>query len=322
MREGLSANDEALPDDLQAAFAGYEQRGEWLGAISLLLAAAEQRTDVQARVACYRKAAALFERQFGNMAEAQAILEYVLRLAPDEPATVRRLRELYTRARRRDKLRLLEEDPRRLAAHAPVPRPLPASGAGVSARASGLPARIAAAGLFVAPPAVVIAANVHMNAITEAHDNAGGVLGWLNFALLDLVFCALFVAGAWLPARWALARVGGSALFAMLALLSATFLLAMVPTLGWSTIDAANVLLDSKPPSVVTVRVVEHARWGKGRSRFPEIQEQRARAGTTVLLRSLGLEPVGSEHALRRGKGFFRRPYYLPALSPRPASLR
>lgn len=309
MRDGLSATGEGLPDDLQPVFNAYAQRGEWAGAIRLLLVEGERRTEVRERVACHLRAAALYEQQFANRAEAQGILEYVLKLSPDEPVAILRLRELYTRARRREKLRWLAEDRQKLAASAPVPRP-PAS-LGSTAAAGGLPARIAAGGLFVALPATVVAASMRTATLAEPHDNGGGVFGWLTFAVLDLAFCTVFVACVWLPARWALRRVGRSTLLMMLALLAATFLIAMVPTLGWNAIDAMNVLLDPSVPRAVKVRVVDHVRRGKGVSRFPVVQEQSPHTGSTQLLRTLALEPVGSEHLLRRGAGFFRRAYYL-----------
>lgn len=298
-----------MPADLQPAFDAEVQRGEWIGAISLLLTEAERRSAVRERVACYLKAAALFEQQFANNAEAQRILEVVLGLSPDEPAATLKLRELYTRARRRDKLQLLAEDPRKLAAHASIPKPTPQRRTGPEGD-GGPPAKILAAGLFIALPASVVAANMRVIGIAEPHDNAGGVLGWLTFVILDLACCALFIACAWLPVRWALRRVGGSALLMMLALLGATFLVAMVPTLSWNAVDALNVQLAPSLPSDVRVRVVDHARWGKSRGRFPVVEEQPARGGSTLLLRSLELAPIGSEHVLRRGQGFFRRPYY------------
>ena len=184
---------------------------------------------------------------------------------------------------------------------------------GAPSSAGGVLGKIGAAILFVTVPASVVAANMHTLKLVERHDNAGGVLGWLTFACLDLVFCSVFVAFAWLPARWALRRVTQSALLVMLALLGTTWLIAMVPTLGWNAIDAANVLLDPNAPNAVKVRVVAHERRGKTKSRFPVVQEQSAGAGTTQLMWCLGLEPIGSEHVLRRGRGFFLRRYYLPA---------
>jgi len=183
------------------------------------------------------------------------------------------------------------------------------------------PGRVGAAILFIAVPALVVAANMHVLTLVERHDNADGALGWLTFVGLDLAFCTLFVALVWLPGRWAVRRVGQSALLGMLALLGATFLIAMVPTLGWNGIDALNVLLDPNAPRAVRVRVVAHERRGKSVSRFPVVQEQSA-SGTMHLTWSLGLEPIGSEHELRRGQGFFRRAYYLrpqntPHLHPR-----
>lgn len=316
----LSAAGEGLPDDLRARFDACTERSDWIGAIALLLIEAERRTDVRERVACYLRAAALYERQFANSAEAQAILEYVLGLSPGEPAATLRLHELYTRARRREKLRWLAEAPHEIAAQARVPRPPASHAAGIAGAPTGtrpegtvgLPARIGAAGLFIALPASVVVASMHATTLAEPHDNAGGAFGWLTFASLDLAFCAAFVALVWLPARWALRRVGGRALLVMLALLAATFLIAMVPTLGWNAIDAMNVLLDPNAPSVVRVRVVDHARSGKGRARFSVVQEQSGHTGSTRLMRSLALEPIGSEHLLRRGAGFFRRTYYLP----------
>lgn len=305
----LSATGEGLPGDLHPAVDAYEQRGEWASAITLLLMEGERRAELHERVACYLRAATIYERQFSNNAEAQQILEHVLRLAPDEPEAILRLRALYTRGRRRDELRWLAEDRQKLAGDAPLPGPLASSA--VAVNASGLPARIGAGGFFMVLPASVAAANIHVSRLVEQHDNGGGALGWLIFASLDLVFCSVFIALAWLPARSALRRVDGSALLAMLALLAATFLIALVPTLGWSAIDATNVLLDPKAPSVVRVRVVEHVLRGKSKGRFSVVQEQSERSGSTLLLRSLGLEPVGSEHVLRRGGGFFRRKYYL-----------
>lgn len=188
-------------------------------------------------------------------------------------------------------------------------------------RLPAVPGKIGAAILFVALPASVVAANMHVVALVERHDNADGLLAWLTFVGLDLACCMLFVACAWLPGRWAVRRVGQSALSGTLALLAATFLVAMVPTLGWNAIDATNILLDPNAPSAVTVRVVAHERRGKSVSRFPVVREQSA-SGTTQLTWSLGLEPIGSEHVLRRGQGFFRRTYYLrpqntPHLHPR-----
>lgn len=319
MHDRLSTTNEGLPNDLRSVVDGYAARGEWASAVAVLLVEAERRTEVRERVVCYLQAAAIYEQQFGNSAEAQAVLEYVLALSPYEPAARHKLGELYARARYQDKLRWLAEEPQKIAAQARVPRP-PASFVAAGARAANGPsaeaagailARIGAGGLFIALPAAVTAANMGANAVVEPHDNGGGLFGWLTFTGLDLAFCAAFVACAWLPARWALRRVDGSALFTMLALLSATFLIAMVPTLGWSAIDATNVLLDSNPPSLVKVRVIDHERWGKGAGYFPVVREHPGGSGSTLLRRSLRLEPLGSEHALLRGGGFFRRPYYL-----------
>ncbi|HEU5073300.1 MAG TPA: hypothetical protein VFU02_03990 [Polyangiaceae bacterium] len=304
----LSATGAELPGDLSPAVDAYEQSGEWVSAITLLLTEGERRAEVHERVACYLRAAAIYERQFANAIEAQQILEHVLRLSPDEPAAILRLRDLYTRGRHREKLRWLAGDRQKLAAEAPVPRMLASSP--VAASAGGLPARIGAAGFFIVLPASVAAANISVNTLVEPHDNGDGVLGWLIFVSLDLVFCAAFIALAYLPARWALRRVGGRALLAMLALLAATFLIALVPTLGWNAIDAANVLLDPRTPSAVRVRVIEHVRRGRSKGRFSVVQELSERSGPTLLTRSLGFEPVGSEHVLLRGGGFFRRRYY------------
>jgi len=306
--------DERLPDDLRPTLATHAERGDWVGAIALLLTEGERRSDVRERVACYLTVAALYEQQFANGAEAQGVLEYVLGLSPDEPEAIRKLGELYARARRQEKLRWLAEDRPKLAAQAPVPKPLGSAArsvAGSPNSAGGASGKIGAAILFVALPASVIATNLHVLTLVERHDNADGALGWLTFVSLDLAFCILFVAFAWPPARWAVHRVGQSALLAMLALLGATFLIAMVPTLGWNAIDAANVLLDPNAPSPVTVRVVDHARRSKSRSSISVVREHPAGAESTPLVWSLTLEPIGSEHVLRRGQGFFSRTYYL-----------
>jgi len=314
MRDGrLLATDHRLPNDLRAALGAYAERGDWVGAITLLLTEGERRSDVRERVGCYLTAAELFEAKFANGAEAQSILEYVLGLSPDEPEAIRKLGELYTRARRHEKLRWLAEDRPKLAAQARVPRPFGSpvrALAGAPSAGSAL-GKIGAALLFVALPASVIAANMHVLALVERHDNAGGAVGWLTFAVLDLAFCVLFVAFAWLPGRWAVRRVKQSPLLVMLALLGATFLVAMVPALGWNAIDAANVLLDPNDPSMVTVRVVAHERRRKSRRPFSVVRDS---AGTELhLVWSLGPEPIGSEHVLRRGRGCFGRTYYLSA---------
>lgn len=303
----LAWTDDRLPADLRPALDACAERGDWVGAITLLLSEGEQRGDVRERVACYLTAATLFEQRFANGAEAQNILEYVLGLSPDEPAAIQKLGELYARARRHEKLRWLADDRSKLAAQARRPKPL---GSQVRTVPGGVPARIGAALLFVALPASVTGANMHALTLVERHDNAGGILGWLAFVGLDLVFCILFVVFAWLPGRWALRRAGQNTLLIMLALLGATFLIAMVPTLGWNAIDAANVLLEPNAPSAVRVRVVAHQRRSKSRSSFPVVRDS---TGTeSPIVWSLGLEPIGSEHVLRRGRGFFSRAYYLP----------
>lgn len=309
----FSAADGRLPADLRPTLDAYAQRGDWVGAITLLLTEGERRSDAGERVACYLTTARLYERKFANNAEAESVLEYVLGLSPDEPEAIQKLGELYARARRREKLRWLAEDRPRLGAQAPVPKPSRAPATAVGG-AGGIPDKIGAAILFVTLPASVVAANMRTVTLVERHDNAGGTLDWLTFVGLDLAFCTLFIAVAWLPARWAVRRVQQSALLAMLALLSATFLIAMVPTLGWNAIDTANVLLDPNDPSPVTVRVVAHERRSKSAGRFSVVRDLTG-AESTPLVWSLGLEPIGSEHVLRRGQGCFKRPYYLRQLA-------
>lgn len=311
MHYGLAAASEGLPLDLRPAFGAHVARSDWAGAIRLLLSEVERRTDVSERVACCLQAATLFEQLFGNSAEAQRILEYVLGLSPHDPVAVARLRELYTLARRQDKLRLLAENPRQLAANATLPKVPEARGADVAKDTGGPLAKFAAGGLFIGLPAAVTVTSVLVDASAGPHDNGGGYFWWFAFAILDVVFCAVFVAVVWLPARWALRRVGENPVLIMLVLLSGTFLIGMLPTLGWNVVDAANVLLDPSEPSPVRVRVVEHVTWGKARHRLPVVEERSGRSGPTRLHTTLPLEPVGSEHTLLRGEGLLGRPYYL-----------
>jgi len=316
----LSATDARLPEDLRRALEAYAERSDWVGAVRLLLSEGERRSEVRERVACYLTAAAIFEEKFANNAEAQSVLEYVLGLSPDEPEAIQKLGNLYARARRQEKLRWLAEDRSKLAAQARVPKPLGSQVEAPVAGTGGVPGKIGAAIVLVGLPASVVTANMHAVTLVERHDNAGGAMGWLTFVGLDLMFCTLFVAFAWLPGRWAVRRVGQSVLLGMLALLGATFLIGMVPTLGWNTIDAANVLLDPNPPSAVRVRVVAHERRSKSRSEFSVVQELSADGGSTPVMWSLDLEPIGSEHVLRRGEGFFLRAYYLRPRTTNPSA--
>ena len=171
----FSAADGRLPADLRPTLDAYAQRGDWVGAITLLLTEGERRSDAGERVACYLTTARLYERKFANNAEAESVLEYVLGLSPDEPEAIQKLGELYARARRREKLRWLAEDRPRLGAQAPVPKPSRAPATAVGG-AGGIPDKIGAAILFVTLPASVVAANMRTVTLVQRHDNAGGTL--------------------------------------------------------------------------------------------------------------------------------------------------
>ena len=321
MRDAPADTGDGLPDELRQRLEPYARRRDWQAVVSLLIDAAERRAAPGERIACYLRAAEIYETRFANNAEATRVLEFALRSAPDHPFVQQRLHELYTRARRRHRLRQLANDRGRLAADAPAPKPpRPITPSGDVADAAPEPAGVLArigAGLFaIALPAAVTATNMHLMALVERHDNSGGFGGWVSFALMDVLLCAIFVALVWLPARWAVRRVGDNALLIMLTLLSATCLIAMVPTLGWNAIDAANVLWDRSEARTVVVEVVEHTRRGKS-GPFPVIREPAsARAATTRLMWTLGLEPVGSVHELRRGDGRFGRAYYMRPVPP------
>jgi len=241
-----------------------------------------------------------YRERFGNEVEEIRALEYALHLNPDEPAAIEQLRLLYQKRRATEKLRLLSEDRRRLAANARPPSIPPATfhtGSRVAACLAGI--------VLVAVPVLVTIANLRIRARIPLHHNAGGFVGWLAFAVPTACSTAIVFGLWWFFVKFSLRH--GGIWVVVPAVLSCTALAAMIPTLAWTCIDAANIAFDRSPHESATLVVVGYTQRGKGNADIP-VAEDAGRPGSTVVL-NIAKVPIGTVIPAQRGKGLLRRHY-------------